>query len=524
MLTHTRKWGRWIGLTLLIICLSSQVWAKIPKNVLVIGDNQSNFKTFDPHVCYESPTSAFAMNLYAQLVHIGWKDGAFTIEPDVAVKWEKAADNKTWTFHLRKGMLFANGDPLTADDVVFSLQRVVKTKKSPSWLLTDTFGLELDSAKAIDKHTVQLKTNGAPDNVVLTNLGGLVGSIVNKKELMKHEVDGDLGMSWLNTHSAGAGPFVLKEWKRNDRLVMVANKHYWKGVAPLKMVIFKDVPEPAERYLLLQKGDIDVAFDLTPEQANELKGKPAFQLVTTPAQAMEYVGMNVKFKPFSDPKVRQAVKWAIDYEAMIRDVRGGFALNNQQFLSKGYFAYRENNPYAMNLEKAKALLKESSYPNGFEIELVTNTTAIRRAEAVVVQANLAKIGIKANINIMQTAQMYQKFRKQGIDMIVAGWGNDYPDADALANPFANHRVKQLAWRLVWLDDHAADLTEAAGKEGNPDKRRALYHQLTEYWLKNSPFAMMHQRIVYWVVNKDVKNAEQAFSGAYVRFVLYHLSK
>ena len=470
------------------------------------------------------PASSITSNIYAKLVFVSYKDDKFVVEPDLAESWEVADDKKTWTFHLREGLKFANGDPLTAADVAYSLGRVIKLEKSPSWLFTDVLGLTQDSFTVVDDRTIKIVTNGAPPNVVLTNLGNSPAGIVNKNVTEAKAKDDDMGSGWMTDHSAGAGPYVLKDWKRNDALLLEANENYWKGAPAIKMVMVKDVPEATDRLLRVKRGDIDIAFHLTAEQINSLKENADIQIVTTPGQSDEYVGMNVGFEPFADVRVRTAVKYAIDYDAIINKVKAGYAINNQQFLAIGYFGYEENNPFKQDLEKAKALMAEAGYADGFEVELVTNTREERRNEAVIVQENLAQIGIKASINIMPASQMYAKFRKQGIDMIVAGWGIDYPDADALANPFANHRVNQLAWRLSWLDDKAADMAEAAGKEMDEAKREKIYHDLTNYWHENGPFAMLYQPIDYWAVRKEVKNAQAAFGGYSVHLDFTKMSK
>ncbi|RPI75283.1 MAG: ABC transporter substrate-binding protein [Desulfobacteraceae bacterium] len=509
--TFNKKWLLFAGVILFGIG-PGLADAEIPKDVLIIGQPQENFLTLDPGICFEAPTSGFVKNLYTALVTLDVKNGKFVIEPGAAEKWEVAADGKTWTFHLRKNIVFDNGDPLKAADVVYSLQRSIKLKKSPAWLFTDVLGMTEQNITAPDENTVQIVTNGAPPNAVLTNIGNTLGGILNSKVVKEHEVNGDMGAAWLIDHSAGAGPYSLKEWKRKEVVVFVANKKYWKGEPKIKTIIFKDVPEAADRFLQIQKGDIDIAFNLIPEQANELKTKPNLQIITTPGQSNEYVGVNAGWGPFKDVRVRQAVKYAIDYDSIINKVRGGYAIPNQQFNAVGYFGYKEKNPFKLNLKKAKALMNEAGYANGFDVELITNTTEIRRNEATLIQENLAQIGIKANINVMQAAQMYQKMREQGINLIVAGWGIDYPDADALAKPFANYRAKQLAWRMAWLDDKAADMTEAAGKEMNEKKRAKLYADLTEYWQQNGPFAMLYQPVEFWAVSNEVKGLPEAFAG------------
>lgn len=514
----------WTILIVLFLSLTCLTNATTPKDALVIGANTEIFITNDPGVTFEVLPNAMVQNIYAKLVNVVVKDNQFITVPGLAESWEVAPDGKTWTFHLRKGLVFADGDPLKADAVVYSFQRVLKLQKSPCWLFSDVLGLTEESIAAPDDYTVKIVTNGAPSNVVLTMVGNTLSGVLNPRVVKEHEVDGDMGQAWLMDHSAGAGPYNLEEWDRKIKVVLKANENYWRGAPKIKTVILQDIPEPTDQLLLLKKGDIDVAWDLTAEQANSLKGGPDVSIVTTPGQSDEYVGMNAGWGPFKDVRVRQAVKYAIDYNAIIDKVMTGFAINNQQFLPVGYFGYVENNPYYQDIEKAKTLMAEAGYADGFDVEIVTNTTERRKTEAVVVQENLAKIGIRATINLMQASQMYAKFREQGLQIIVAGWGVDYPDADALSNPFANYRVKQLAWRCVWYDDYAADLTEAASKEINEDRRFQMYQDLTNYWHIYGPFAMMYQPIQFWGVRNEVKNYDKAAEGYSVHYDLTEVYK
>jgi len=519
-----KKMYLWTILILLFLSLTCLTNATTPKDALVIGANTEIFITNDPGVTFEVLPNAMVQNIYAKLVNVVVKDNQFITVPGLAESWEVAPDGKTWTFHLRKGLVFADGDPLKADAVVYSFQRVLKLQKSPCWLFSDVLGLTEESIAAPDDYTVKIVTNGAPSNVVLTMVGNTLSGVLNPRVVKEHEVDGDMGQAWLMDHSAGAGPYNLEEWDRKIKVVLKANENYWRGAPKIKTVILQDIPEPTDQLLLLKKGDIDVAWDLTAEQANSLKGGPDVSIVTTPGQSDEYVGMNAGWGPFKDVRVRQAVKYAIDYNAIIDKVMTGFAINNQQFLPVGYFGYVENNPYYQDIEKAKTLMAEAGYADGFDVEIVTNTTERRKTEAVVVQENLAKIGIRATINLMQASQMYAKFREQGLQIIVAGWGVDYPDADALSNPFANYRVKQLAWRCVWYDDYAADLTEAASKEINEDRRFQMYQDLTNYWHIYGPFAMMYQPIQFWGVRNEVKNYDKAAEGYSVHYDLTEVYK
>jgi peptide/nickel transport system substrate-binding protein len=487
--------------------------AVIPKDTLVIGANTGVLATNDPGVTFQTLSNAINYNIYAKLVNVTIKDKQFIVVPDLAERWEVAPDGKTWTFNLRKGLVFANGDPLKSDAVVYSFKRVLKMKQTPAWLFSDVIGLTEEGIVALDDYTIKIITNGAPSNIVLTLLGNAVAGILNPKIVKEHEVDGDMGQAWLTDHSAGAGPYILKEWSRNSKLTLIANEKYWQGTPRIKTIIIQDMPESVDQLLFLKKGDIDIASDLTAEQANSLKDFPDVSIIINPfGQENEYVGMNAGWGPFKDVRVRQAVKYAIDYNAIIDKVMTGFAINNQQFLPVGYFGYVENNPYYQDIEKAKALMAEAGYADGFDVELSTLTRERNRTEAVVIQDNLAKIGIRVEINLMQGAQFYEKFRKQGFQIAINGWTSDYPDADANAKAFANHRMNQIAWRCAWYDDYAADLVEAAGKEINEDRRFQMYQDLTNYWHIYGPIAIMFQLKGFWGVRNEVKGFDKATEG------------
>ncbi|WP_448523633.1 ABC transporter substrate-binding protein [Pseudothermotoga sp.] len=517
-------------LTLLVLTLLV-AYAKTPKDTLVIAANTEIFITLDPAVCYETFAAAVVTAAYSGLTKIEPVNGVLTPVPELAERWEVSPDGTVWKFYLRKGLKFSNGDPLTAEDVVFSFRRVLKIRKSPAWLFEE-LGLTAENMEqtiyAENAQTVVLKTKPLAANIVLSIIAPPWGGIVNKKLVLANEVNGDLGEAYLTDKSigAGAGPYVVTEWKRREMITMEANPNYWRGQPPLKKIIIRDVPEETTQFLLVQKGDVDIAWNITTEQAAQLReSKPSnIRLVTTPEQSNEYIAMNVGWGPFKDERVRLAIKYAIDYDAIINSVMRGFAVLNQNFMPIGYFGYIELNPFKRDVAKAKQLLAEAGYPNGFEVELITSTTEIRRNEAVIVQANLAEIGIKANIVLMPSGEMYQKYRQQGHQMIIAGWGIDYPDPDALAKPFANYRVKQLAWRNMWYDDHAADLAEKAGVEQDSAKRAQLYKELQEYWIYKSPFVMLYQPVGFWAVSNDVLGFEKACEGYTLTFDFTKISK
>lgn len=513
---------------LTVLMVATVFAAKTPADTLVIGANTGIFITMDPAVAYEVLPNKVVAACYAQLVNLKAIDGVIVPVPDIAESWEISQDGKTYTFNIRKGVKFANGDPLTTEDVIFSLKRPLKMESVSIWLL-ESLGINKDNMEEAIKETGDFKislTFDAPyaENIVLGILSNMFTGVVNESEVLAHEVDGDLGTAWLADHSAGAGPYVLKSWERNNVILLEANPNYYGTQPPLKKIMLRDVPEASNQRLLLEKGDIDVAWNLTPQLLEEAKKNPDVVGVKVPGHSNEYLAMNASWGPLKDPKVRDAIRYAINYKEIVEDIMLDYALLVQGFINRGYFGYVEENPFYQDIEKSKALLAEAGYPDGFEVELMSSTTDTRKAEAEKIQADLAKVGIKANIVILQASQMYTKYRAQGHQLIVAGWGNDYPDPDNLAMAHASYLANQLAWRNAWYDDYAAKLCEWGRFEPNPDKREQIYKDLTEYWFHNGPFAMLYQTVEFWGIRKTVKNFEAAAFGYGMLFDFTKVSK
>lgn len=459
-----------VFLTVLIVAVTG--FAATPKDTLVIGSNTGIFITMDPAVAYEVLPNKIVAACYAQLVNLKAIDGVIVPVPDIAESWEISEDGLTYIFYIRQGVKFSNGDPLTAEDVLFSLKRPILLDSVSAWFLVDIFGINKDNVdekiKQIDENTITITLN-APyaENITLGILSNMFTGIVNKDVVLANEVNGDLGTAWLADHSAGAGPYVLVQWERNNVILLEANPNYYGSQPPLKRIMIRDVPEASNQRLFLERGDIDVAWDLTPQLLTEAKKNPNVVEVKVPGHSNEYLAMNASWGPLKDPKVREAVRYSINYKEIVEDIMLNNAMLVQGFINKGYFGYVEENPFYQDIEKAKALLAEAGYPNGFEVELITSNTDTRKAEAEKIQADLAKAGIKVNLVIVQSSQMYEKYRAQGHQMIIAGWGNDYPDPDNLAMSHASYRANQLAWRNAWYDDYAATLCEWGSDRAQP---------------------------------------------------------
>ena len=478
---------------------------KTPADTLIIAMDTSDAVSLDPARAYEF-TSCFVTNqLYDKLVDFELPD-LINAKPEVAERWEVSPDGMTWTFYIRKGIKFASGNPLTADDVVYSLQRVVKLKQT-AYSVLEPFLKTPDQIEKIDDYTVRIKLNKtvAP-SFFLSVLTFTTSSIVDKKVVEAHEKNGDMGSAWLDDHSAGSGPFVLEKWDRESQFILRANPYYWKPGQPrVKTIIIKHVAEPTDQLLLIQKGDVDVATDLTPDQIKQIEGQPGIQIVRAERLHNVNIGMNVAVKPLDKEEVRDAIRYCIDYDGIVNGILKGAAIKWQTVIPKGLLGANPKTPYYKDVNKAKELLAKAGYPNGFTIELTTPPTYPQIDIATKIQADLAECGITVKIVQMTQSMMYEKYRKQGLQMVLAGWGSDYPDPDSNAMAFANYRIKQLAWRNSWYDDYAADLAEKAGVEMDTKKREQMYLNLTDYILDHGPYVMLYQTVAQQAVRDYVKN-------------------
>jgi peptide/nickel transport system substrate-binding protein len=461
--------------------------AATPADTLVVAKAIDDIISLDPAEAYELSGIEMITNVYDRIMRFD-ADDVTRLVGGAAESWTISDDGKTFTFKLRKGMTFHSGAPVTAEDAAFSLQRVVKLDKTPAFLI-DQLGWTKDNVdamvKAIDDSTLQVTIDAdfAP-SLVLSLMSSVVGSIVEKKVALEHEVNGDLGNGWLKTNSAGSGAFVLKSWKANESVVMDAFPGYRDGAPTIKRVVVRHVPEPATQRLLIEKGDVDIAENLTPDQVAGLAGDKDVVVTTAPQATLIYVGLNLKTPPFQNLKVRQALHDLVDYDGMANSfLKGQFSVH-ETFWPSGFWASLDKNEYAFDSAKAKALLAEGGYPNGFDVTLDTPNSSPYLTIAQSIQATMAQAGVKVTLVPEEQKALLTKYRAREHQMLLVYWGPDYMDPHTNADSFArnpdnsdNAKSKPLAWRNAWDIPEITKMTDAAVRERDPAKRERMYEDL-----------------------------------------------
>jgi len=460
----------------------------------------SDAVTLDPQVAFEFSSVGAANLLYQRLVKFPLGDLSHVIG-DVATDWEVSNDGQHWTFHLRKGLKFASGNELTANDVVYTFKRAVNIPKDPaSWLITQT-GISADNVDHVvtapDPYTVKsdLPKPFSP-GAFLAVLANPVAGIVDSKTVQAHVQNGDYGTNWLFDHSAGSGPYVLVNWTKDVRMEFAANPNA-ASQPTIKRIIWLNVPEAATRLDMLNRGEADIAEGLSSTQIESVQNNPAFQIYKAPDESMVYLGMDVQNVPcFQKAECRNAVKWAIDYDGIVSQLLHGFAQPLQGIIPRGIFGYTDKPYFRQDLAKAKQLLAQAGYPNGFRVEmLVPNGTLPGGIPAStltnVIEDNLAKTGINVAIPHLESAQMHPQYREHKAQLILAQWSMDYPDPQDFAGPFADYTQRSLIWRLQDNDQQLAQLAQQAASLQNTPQLQQLYDQINDLEATQGPFAILY---------------------------------
>ncbi|MCG6929669.1 MAG: ABC transporter substrate-binding protein [Desulfofustis sp.] len=492
-----------LGLILSFCCVQPTL-AATPKDTLVMASKIDDIITLDPAEIFEFSGAEYAANTYDRLINYD-VDNVSDIYGGIAESWEISEDGLTFTFKIRQGVTFASGNKLTADDVVFSLRRVIILDKSPAFILTQ-FGFTPENVEQtitkVDDYTVKVVIDKpyAP-TFLLYCLTSTAGSVVDMKEVMAHETDGDLGYNWLKTAYAGSGPYMLKTWKPSEILNLEANPNYWNEPAKLKRVIIRHINESANQRLLLEKGDIDMARNLRPDDLKGLEGNKDVKVRKKAKGAIWYLGLNQKNEYLSKPQVRQALKYLIDYQGMEQTILNGKATIHQAFLPKGFLGALEETPFTLDVDKAKALLKEAGLENGFSVTMDTRNNEPTTSMALSIQSTFAQAGIKLEIIPGEGKQTLTKYRARNHDIYIGRWGPDYMDPHTNADTFARNpdnsddaKSKPLAWRNAWDIPEMTKKADAAVLEKDTKKRAEMYLELQREHQQVSPFVIMFQDI------------------------------
>ncbi len=434
--------------------------------------------------------------LYNSLV---WIDETGKVAPMLAESWELADDGTVYTMKLRQGVTFHNGDPFTADDVIFSWKRGSQPEMpySDKWLLAK-------SIEKIDDFTIKITTEG-PQPLFLSQVAWNWGGMLPKNHIEK------VGEEAFARHPIGTGPFRFVKWLKGDRIVYEANPDYWIEDQPkVQEVIFRPIPESATRVAAIQTGQIDIAARLSAEEATSLEGNPNVKVITYPIDRVYYIAFNNlttgKGLPTESPLVRQAMNYAVDVEIIIDALFNGHGRQATGFVSTVNWVHdKELKPFGYDPDKARELLAEAGYPDGFEMDFACPSGSYANFEQVceAIQGFLGEVGIQTTLELMESGKYWDLEAKKELPPL---FGDSWADTTGesfgrLEGALGGMNASYSAWSDPKIDELLGKIKTTMDDEA----RAQLYIELQRYMQESPPFIYLYEPVTFEAINPKVQN-------------------
>ncbi|GAA3536967.1 ABC transporter substrate-binding protein [Zobellella aerophila] len=463
--------------------------------------------SMDPHEQLSGATLEMSHLLFDPLVR--WTK-EFEFEARLAEKWERVDDTRV-RFHLRQGVKFHSGNEFTADDVLWTVNRL---KGSPDF---KAIFEPIAEVVKVDEHTIEVVTKG-PYPLVLNTVtyifpmdskfySGTTEDGKDKADVVKH------GGSFASTHTSGTGPFKLIFRQQGVKVEYERNPDYWDKQSPgnVDKMTLVPIKEDATRVAALLAGDVDFIKPVSPNDHDRVKSADGVKLVTLPGTRIITFQMNQdSFEPFRDVRVRQAVNYAINQDGIVQRIMRGFATTAGQQPPAGYLGHNPELKPRFDLDKAKALMAEAGYQDGFKISMIAPNNRyvndFRIAEAV--KAMLARINVDVDLKTMPVAQYWPEFDKCAADMLMIGWHSDTEDS-ANFSEFLTMTRNAETGRGQYNCGHYSNsevdgLIESANLETDTAKREAMLQQAEKILYDDAAFVPLHWQNLAWGARDKVQ--------------------
>ncbi len=429
-----------------------------------------------------------------------------SVEADLAESWNISSDGLTYTFHIRPGVKFADGTPITGADWQWSLDRC----RDPN---QGIWGFTMDAVDKVD----------ASDTTVVFHLKNpyvpFISSVAmfNCVVMPAKEVEAAGGWEKFMLHPIGSGPFIMKEWVKGDHMLLVRNPYYWeKGKPILDEILIKTITDDNARILALQKGDVD-AINYPPfSRIADLSKDPNLKILQFDSTYTTFVVLNNRNAPLDKVEVRQALSYAIDRQAMIKTINFGIGQPATTFRPKGSLYFNDTLPgWPYDVAKAKQLLAQAGYANGFDLNLEIRTGRVQNKQiATLLQAMWGQIGVKLTITESEPGLYEDNYQKNNFQVHLEGWTDDIPDPSEVvtyAMVYANNQSFHTGFKNAEVDTLAAD----AVKETDLTKRQAMYFRIQEIFNENVPFIPEWYEPYLVMTRSNVSNFVQTPLGIYI---------
>ncbi|MGC0890541.1 ABC transporter substrate-binding protein [Pantoea agglomerans] len=518
-MTLIQRCGAWL-ITLLVLTGSASIQAKTPDDQLIVGMNMNNLLTLDPAAMTGNEVVGIVVNLYDGLVELNPQQ-LTEVRPALAERWSVSPDNRTLTFHLRDNVRFHSGNPLTSADAVWSMRRVLHLNLAQA-SVWKSYGFSRDNVDqmitAPDDRTlvITLPKPNDPQLVIysLAALGSMV--VLDSKTVQQHEVDSDWGNRWLTTHEAGSGPFRLDVWQAKDVLRMSRATDYWRGEAKMSRVVFRHLQESQTLRLMMEKGDLDIASNMAIPDVRALRHDPDLTIDAVRKGTIYYLAMSMKDPHFDNIKVREAVRYLVDYQGINKSLMTGYGELHQRPIQAGMPATLPDPGYRLDVPRARALLAEAGYPDGFDTTLRVLADQPFLNIAIAVQSTLLQGGIRAKIITGTGNQIYGAMRDRQFSLLVGRGGSGvepHPHSSLRAlvynpnNADSARLTNFQGWRTGFYDAQLNSMIDQALVERDKTRQQQAYYAIQQRYDQLVPALMPISQMLDSVV---VSNRVQAY--------------
>jgi len=480
--------GRLVVTALVLVALSLVTGASAapPKDALVIG-LLAEPVTMDPPQITDLNSTRVIKRMFEGLT--AQELGTYKIVPGLAQSWDISKDGLTYTFKLRPNVKFHDGTPLTAEAVRFCFERQMNDKGA--YYATGTYPYvkgflgNVAGVEVLDPLTVQIKLK-APLTPFLQYLAHHSLYIYSPEALKKFGKD-------IVKNPVGTGPFKLETWEPGVKVVLARNDQYWGGAPKIRQAIYVPIIEAQARLAAIKTGEIDLTMDVPPDSLADLRKDPSVVVAETNSSAVWYVTLNTRHPILKDKRVRQALNYAVNKDAIIRDILKGTAIVARGPMSPVYGPYYEETlkTYPYDLEKARALLKEAGQAGGFELTFMVPESGSGMQSpvemATVIQANLAQIGVRAKIQTMEWGAYLKKYL-DGPDMAEMSWNPSIGDPDHMMYMLLSSDRFPPAFNAGFYQNDKVDELLRKGRTTIDEKARVpLYKEAQKLVVDDAPW-------------------------------------
>lgn len=460
-------------------------------DTLVVSSAQT-IKTLDPQNTTAGVMYGITCNIYETL--ITQKDGKLV--PLLAESWKLLDDKVTYVFTLKQGVKFHNGDPMTADDVVYTFQRAL----SPAAAATKGQSMYLAEAGKIDEKTVYLKAVAPMGYAFMANLTHQWAGIYNKKYTEAMGLD-------YGQNPMGTGKFKFKRAIPGDRVELERFEDYHGQKAKVKNLIFRTIVEVSSRTMELESGAIDVAVEISPIDVKRIKNNPKLEVVEVPSYRILQIGFETTLPPYDNPKVREAIHLAINREGISKAVFRGFSAPAKGPVPNAInYIPKDATPPPYDPARAKQLLAEAGFPNGFKGSLITSERYELQNTATVVQNNLREIGIDMKIRIVETGALNDVITMAKHDPFVYVWGGNVPLNDPFfyMNPLYHSKQIGSTNRYYYNSPELDKQLDLAVQAQEGDERAGYYAEAWNILNKDVPASNLISLVNLYGKTKNLK--------------------